>query len=529
MRAMRSLWAGLAMLAVAGLWSQPASADEAATLYDPSRMHVIKLSLPQKSREELAKDRDKYQPGTLSLAESVDGTPDHVGPFSTPVSVEMKLKGSASYRPLSGKSAFKIRFPQAQPFRGLRYMTLNNMVEDPSMIHETLAYTAFRGSGVPASRTGYAYVYVDGADYGVHLNIETLDKVALAKIFGSFDAGAQHLYEGENGADAHPSLAWKYEVDEGDAGDLSDLEELVEVANASGPLPWASRVAAVADLQEMTRMWAVEKYIGQWDGYAGQQDASWLPNNHYLYSDPNGVFQMLPWGNDESFQNQYRLPFDGRAGLLFDLCLDDEACNAMYRQSVAAVRDAIVAMDLDALAVDTAAFLAPWQALENDESDREEWGLGEIAAEVAETRDFIASRPAEATEWLGRPASVAKPAGSSPAAPGPDEWTFLPPVSAFKVGRTWVANGVLRTAVRLRAGGTVTIRIKIPTGERAALVCRDQAEVKRPRHLTLLCRLPASVQERLRQQPLDIKIAARFVPHGGQPETISRRITLPRQ
>ena len=34
---------------------------------------------------------------------------------------------------------------------------------------------------MPASRTGYAYVYVNGDDYGVHLNIETLDEVALAR------------------------------------------------------------------------------------------------------------------------------------------------------------------------------------------------------------------------------------------------------------------------------------------------------------------------------------------------------------
>jgi hypothetical protein len=36
-------------------------------------------------------------------------------------------------------------------------------------------------------------------------------------------------------------------------------------------------MAAVADLEEMTRMWATEKYIGQWDGYAGKDGDPWLP------------------------------------------------------------------------------------------------------------------------------------------------------------------------------------------------------------------------------------------------------------
>ena len=66
------------------------------------------------------------------------------------------------------------------------------------MIHESLAYTAFRATGVPAPRTGYAYVRVNGDDYGLHLNVETLDSVSLPTL-RPFDADTQHLYEGEGG------------------------------------------------------------------------------------------------------------------------------------------------------------------------------------------------------------------------------------------------------------------------------------------------------------------------------------------
>ena len=102
----------LVFSALAAIWAQPALADEAASIFDPSRMFVVRLTLPQKSREGLAAGRDKYQPGTFSLAET-DGTPGGEGPFSTPVNVKIKLKGSASYRPLSEKSAFKIKFEEA--------------------------------------------------------------------------------------------------------------------------------------------------------------------------------------------------------------------------------------------------------------------------------------------------------------------------------------------------------------------------------------------------------------------------------
>jgi hypothetical protein len=34
---------------------------------------------------------------------------------------------------------------------------------------------------------------------------------------------------------------------------------------------WATAVAPYADLSEMTRMWALDKYVGRWDGYAGEK------------------------------------------------------------------------------------------------------------------------------------------------------------------------------------------------------------------------------------------------------------------
>ena len=61
--------------------------------------------------------------------------------------------------------AFKIKFDkyvEGQSFLGLEKMTLNNMVQDPSMIHEVLAYAIFRAFDVPCPRTGYATLRVNG-------------------------------------------------------------------------------------------------------------------------------------------------------------------------------------------------------------------------------------------------------------------------------------------------------------------------------------------------------------------------------
>ena len=395
----RRLFAVLAASVTAvALLPAAAAADEAEALYDPGTVWVVDLQLPQTSVEALEADPEgAYQPGTFSVAQS-DGTPGGVGAFSTPQAMEIRLKGSASFKPLSGKAAFKIKFPKAGPFLGLRKLTLNNMVEDPSMTHETLSYTLHRALGVPASRTGFVYLRLNGEDFGVYMNVENYDNVAMAKTLGSFDGDVQHVYEGENGADLKPELVGSFEVDEG-PDDVSDLEALVAAVNETDPEPWSSLVSPLADLKEMTRMWAAEKYSGQFDGYAGGPGSD-HPNNYFLATGPDGLFRMLPWGQDETWKEDNHLPFEGPAGLGFEKCLADAVCKAEYVEALKSLRSLLPELGLDALAASTAQMLAPWQEMEEEESTRFEYDAAEIAAAVAETREFIATRPGDLEDYL---------------------------------------------------------------------------------------------------------------------------------
>ena len=188
-----------------------------------------------------------------------------------------------------------------QTFFGLEKLTLNNMVQDESMIHETMAYGAFRAAGLPAPRTGYAFVNLNGEDYGLYLNVETLDRISLPRWFGS----TRHLYEAGYTIDVTPDDVADYEVDEGKNKDRTDLEALVAAANQEGG-DWSDGVAAVADLEQMTKVWAIERYIGHWDGYAGRLLGP-QPNNYYLHSEASGLFRMLPWGTDQTWEVAARL------------------------------------------------------------------------------------------------------------------------------------------------------------------------------------------------------------------------------
>jgi CotH kinase protein/Invasin, domain 3 len=377
----------------------PASAaepvgDPPAAMYEPSTVDVIRLTLPPESMQALEDEPEaEYVEGTFSIA-TTDGTPDGVGAFSAPALVGIRLKGKyGSYRDLAHKSGFKIKFnfenskhEKGKKYLGLKKMTLNNMVQDTSQIHERLAYEAFRAAGVPSPRTGYAYLEVNGEDFGLHLNIETTDDVALEKRYGAF----QHLYEGAYGSDVDPGGAGSFEIDEGDEEDISDLDALITAVNGDQPADFSDRVQAFADLVEMTRMWAVERYLGHWDGYSTK-------NNYYLVDSPAGRFQMLPWGTDQTWVDHYS--FDGNGGLLFSECLADTSCAALYRKSLRQAQVAIDGAQLDSLASTTATLLAPWQEKEFGNTRREH-SPAEITTAVQDTRDFIAARPAELTAWL---------------------------------------------------------------------------------------------------------------------------------
>lgn len=95
---------------------------------------------------------------------------------------------------------------------GQEKLTLNNLHQDDTAIHEWLAYRIFGAVGVPAPRVGYAHVTLDGSDYGTYLLVETLDeRDFLARNFPSTFA----TYEPLAGQDITPENVPKFDVDKG--------------------------------------------------------------------------------------------------------------------------------------------------------------------------------------------------------------------------------------------------------------------------------------------------------------------------
>lgn len=492
-------------------------ADPVAWLFDPAAVVEIDLGLPQESIEVLeVEPEEEYQPATFTLKAGTQTW----GPFE----VGARLKGGiGSFRPLAGKAAFKLKFDElvdGQTFFGLEKLTLNNMVQDPTMVREALAYEAFRAVGVPASRTGYAFVRVNGEAYGLYLNIEVLDSVSLPRWFSS----TRHLYEGAYGTDVAPGAAAAFEVDEGKKSNREDLEALIAAAGDEAG-DWSDGMAAVADLEQMTRMWAVERYIGHDDGYAGREDAL-KPNNYYLHSGDlgadAGVFQMLPWGTDQTWG--HRLEFDQPAGLLFDRCLADASCAATYREALEQTGSALGALDLDARALELAATVAPWQALES--APRREHSPAAVAAALTAMRSFIADRPRELAEWL-QPApvgSLEEGAGASapPPSPGPPRR-----LGKLRVGATKLVAGEVVTPVELPTPGAVVKRVSVRSSGRSVRACSVRVRRARPGPATLRCALPTAIRRRAGHGALALMVRIGFTSAAAAPQSTLRRLVVP--
>ncbi len=350
------------------------------SLFDPQSVVTIDLTIAPEMLARLGEEPREYVPASFQLTDA-EGQGEQVV-------IEVRLKGRAgSFRPLEEKSAFKVKFnlEDGQRFRGLKLMTLNNMVQDHSRIHEWLAYTLFRGVGVPVPRVGYALVRVNGEEYGLYSNIEAMDDVFLDRHFDS----TGHLYEGAYGQDLFADHIDHLEVDEGDAGDRGDLEALVELLDRPPSEGFYEATQALIDWPEVLKVMAVEVYIGHWDGYAPSR------NNFFLHTDQSGVLSLLPWGTDQTFRDHLSLNLESsdRRGRLFGACMADRGCIQAYNATLMRVFEFVEGMDAEAQVRAQQEVLRPWVALGTRGGPGEE----EVAHEVDRTLEFLVRRQEDLT------------------------------------------------------------------------------------------------------------------------------------
>lgn len=359
--------------------------DPAAPIFNPLVVNDIDLEMTDEAIGNLTQEMcngGEYQPATLTMTT----------PTATygPMTVGVRLKGCwGSFRTLSGKAGFKVKinYVSGQTILGLKKLTLNNMVQDPSMLHEAVGYRVFRAMDVPAPRVGYTNVSLNGAEYGLHANIETLDKVSLPRWYGT--GQTTHLYEGSYWMDAVPDQVNNFEIDEGNST-RTDLQALADANELTGSAWWTA-IQPLADLDEMTAMWATEFYLGHWDGYATR-----IWNNYYLHSIPTGQFTMLPWGLDQILSEEISYDVAADNGVMFKRCMAVKACKDLYAVNLVRVRDTAKSLGLSTMttavgnAIDSSVLNDPRREVDYESS---RWWRTQASS-------WLSNRVSSVTDWV---------------------------------------------------------------------------------------------------------------------------------
>ena len=188
---------------------------------------------------------------------------------------------------------------------------------------------------------------LNGRDYGLHLNIETMNKQLLSR----WGISSSHLYKGAVPyfPDFYAGNESQFAIESGSDTDTSDLTSFIQVQALGGPAWWAAMVK-MADMKQMTRGWAVELYSGHWDGYVMNK------NNYFLNFDKYGKVTLLPWGTDQTWNGS--LSYFRSPALMINKCWAVPSCKLMYEQSLAEVANTAALLDLETMAGDVASAIS---------------------------------------------------------------------------------------------------------------------------------------------------------------------------
>ncbi len=106
--------------------------------------------------------------------------------------VGIRAKGNTSLSSVknmnSSRYSFKIEFDQyenGKSYHGLDKLCLNNIIQDNTYMKDYLAYTLMNDFGVDAPLCSYAYITVNGEDWGLYLAVEAVEESFLERNYGS--------------------------------------------------------------------------------------------------------------------------------------------------------------------------------------------------------------------------------------------------------------------------------------------------------------------------------------------------------
>lgn len=224
--------------------------------------------------------------------------------------IGIRTKGDSTLNQLASNDntdrySYKIDFDyydSSTNFYGLTKLNLNCAYQDNSYMKNNLSYKLFKIMGVPYCESSFAYITINGKEWGLYEMIEGVEESYLIKNFG-IENSTGDLYKPDGtGSD----LKWIDDNYSSYTGmdlktnkDTTDNSKLIAFLNAINNTDGVD-LEKYLNVDEALRYFAVNTALANMDSYQGS-----MKHNYYLY-EIDGVFQILPW--------DYNLAFGGMGG-----------------------------------------------------------------------------------------------------------------------------------------------------------------------------------------------------------------------
>ncbi|MES2643004.1 MAG: CotH kinase family protein [Myxococcota bacterium] len=259
-----------------------APVDESDFVFDPSVVHRIDLTMDAAAWTDIASN---YTAENWQIAHfEMDGE------VVADIGVRAFGAGSQSY----GKTPIKLSFDRnvgGQEYRGLEQLKLDSSTQDAGYLNDPLAAWVLREMGLPAARTGWAELYVNGASYGFFVVLEPIDDVFLRRWFPDDEGALYGTWDWRYGQGLNP-ITWGGPLDwyvPQTAVETDGAELLAAIAAVNGGTD--AEFAAHVDVDRLMGVSVTRAMMGAIDAYSADG------NNFYLYDD-HGRITMIPWDMD---------------------------------------------------------------------------------------------------------------------------------------------------------------------------------------------------------------------------------------
>lgn len=268
----------------------------ATRLFDATRVHTVDIVIDDWDAFLESAPEEEYSPCTIII----DG--------ESFKNVGLRAKGNNSRRLTEkyghDRYSLKVEFDHYTfgSYYGLDKFSLDSSFQDNSYMKTWIAYDMMEHMGVPTPLRSYAWVRVNGEDWGLFLAIEEPEEAFARRNFGT-DHGMLYKPDYKSLNDENADVHLRYTDDSPESYDnifrnakfdITDADK-ARVIEAIKTLSTGENLETAINVDEVLRYFTVQVFVVNMDSYLGRTG-----HNYFLYEE-DGVLSILPWDYNLAF------------------------------------------------------------------------------------------------------------------------------------------------------------------------------------------------------------------------------------